>query len=137
MSREIRLKQAYLREQNKLWPSAMTPVGKEEWPDATRLLRTGLTNPFSVFRSKNFLAQVYLPVNGATRISIQRTMIDDDGNWLQGMTWDDLMTIKSQIGFENEWAVEIFPPIDEVVNVANMRHLFVIPEAPEFAWRHS
>ena len=31
-------------------------------------------------------------------------------------------------------AVEVFPADDQVVNVANMRHLWVLPEPLPFAW---
>jgi hypothetical protein len=33
------------------------------------------------------------------------------------------------------WAVEIYPADGDVVAVANMRHLWLLPEAPAFAWR--
>lgn len=125
---EIRRQQEYLRQQNKLWKNFMDEVPRSEWPPYN-------TMPVSVWRSDRFLAQVFSPIGGVTRISILRTMIDDDGEWLQDISWDDLMDIKSEIGFERNWAVEIFPDYTEVMNVANMRHLWVLPEPPAFAWR--
>jgi len=132
MIRVIRQQQAYMRQQNKLWPSTMTLVPKDEWPKTLAALRMP---PFSVFRSCNFVAQVFDEALGARRISVQRTMIDDDGEWIQRITWDDLMGVKAECGYGNCWAVEIYPPNDDVVNVANMRHLWLIPEAPLFAWK--
>jgi hypothetical protein len=29
----------------------------------------------------------------------------------------------------------VYPPVDEIVNVANMRHLWLLDEAPPYAWR--
>lgn len=38
-------------------------------------------------------------------------------------------------GLADSWAVEVFPADADVVNVANMRHLWILPDAPAFAWR--
>jgi hypothetical protein len=132
VSRDIRMKQAYLRDNNRLWGPHLQPVPREDWLPVFDGMKAF---PFCVFRSCRFVAQVFDEVDGARRISVQRTMIDDNGNWLQGITWDDLMLVKDDCGYGNCWAVEIFPPNTEVVNVANMRHLWLLPEAPPFAWR--
>lgn len=132
MSRDIRAKIVYLREQNKKYSGVMVCVPRDEWPPIFDSL---VVAPDAIFRSSRFLAQVFEEKDGAARISIQRTMIDDLGAWLDGTTWDELMRIKNQCGYAACWAVEIYPPDDEVVNVANMRHLWLLPEAPTFAWR--
>jgi hypothetical protein len=75
-------------------------------------------------------------VNGAERLTICRTTVDPSAaRWLEGIGWDDLQRLKRECGRGERWAVEIFPADSEVVNVANMRHLWVLPEAPSFAWR--
>jgi len=93
--------------------------------------------PLAVYQSRDFLAQVH-PANGAAafRVSINRKETTEKGtaNWQDGITWDELQRIKSEIGMENFWAVEIFPPDHQVVNVANMRHLWVLNAPPNFAW---
>ena len=38
-------------------------------------------------------------------------------------------------GYGDQWAIEIYPAEDETVNVANMRHLWLMAEAPSVAWR--
>lgn len=58
-----------------------------------------------------------------------------DGRWADGISWDDLQRVKYEIGRGDQWAVEMFPPDDEVTNVANMRHLWIIA-TPSFGWRH-
>lgn len=89
-----------------------------------------------VWRNRDFMAQVYAPKDGGQRISVSRTMIDKwSGEWLEGITWDQLQAVKQGVGFKDRWAVEIYPPNDEVVNVAAMRHLWLLDEAPAFAWR--
>lgn len=105
-----------------LWPS-------EEFAAHGRRLR--------VWRNKDFLVQEFDEFrNGkfVRRISVNRTMIDDRGSWLDGITWDQLQMIKNEIGYRTAWAVEIFPPFDHVVNVANMRHLWIVDQKPDVAW---
>lgn len=62
-------------------------------------------------------------------------MVDRDGNWIDGITWDELMEIKRQCGFGDRLAVEIYPPDEHIVNVANMRHLFICNEINVPWWR--
>jgi hypothetical protein len=45
-----------------------------------------------------------------------------------------LRAAQTGAGFSGNWAVEVYPPEDEVVNVANMRHLWIIHK-PEYGWR--
>jgi len=46
-----------------------------------------------------------------------------------------LQEIKSAVGYGDRDAVEIFPAQKDLVNVANMRHLWIVPESIPFAWR--
>lgn len=120
---------------NKKWPEQLKPIPIEDWPaepwrgpDAP--VRTGL------FRSRRFLVQVFAEDEGVTRLSINRTdWSADTGKALDGITWDQMQKLKAEAGFADAWAVEIFPAEDEIINVAPMRHLWVLPRAPEFAWR--
>jgi hypothetical protein len=130
MSREIRIKQKYLREENRAYGAALVEIPRERWIPAYG----GDLIPARVFRSCDFLVQIFAEKDGARRISVNRTMIGDDGEWLQGISWDDLQRIKAECGFSDSWAVEVFPPTDELVHVANIRHLFVLAAAPLFAW---
>ncbi len=92
------------------------------------------TNPIRALASRFFFVQVYRD-NGFVRLSINRTELDNDGNWRADITWDELMRCKIEAGYGDKWAVEVYPPTEAVVNVANMRHLFLLDEAPEFAWK--
>lgn len=132
MSREIRMKQAYLRGENKKWAATMARVSVSDCPKSMAHLTD---QPEVIFRSSQYLAQAFAEKDGARRLTISRTMINEDGNWLDGSTWDDLMRVKSQCGYGDLWAVEIYPPDDEIVNVANMRHLWLTIERPAFAWQ--
>jgi hypothetical protein len=42
--------------------------------------------------------------------------------------WSDLQRIKNEIAGNERAAVEVFPPVSELVDSANMAHLWVYPE---------
>lgn len=42
--------------------------------------------------------------------------------------WSDLQRIKNEIAGEGRAAVEVYPPASDVIDQANMRHLFVLAE---------
>lgn len=89
------------------------------------------------WRSRDFLAVRYEESFPGVlcRLSVCRTMIDARGEWLEGITWDQLQRVKRQCGFADHWAVEVFPPEADVVNVSNMRHLWIMAEPLPFGWR--
>ena len=106
----------------------LRPIPPEAWPNPAP---RGLVQ---VWASRDFLAQVYTE-DGATRISICRTRLDGDNKWKDGITWEDLQRIKCGIGLGDFAAYEVYPADDDVVNVANMRHLW-IPAVPiNLGWR--
>lgn len=126
------VRRAYLRQENRKYPAHLVAVPQEEWPDTFRLLTH---QPTHVWRSRDFLVQVYPPRHGAIRLSICRTILADDGSRMaDGIRWDDLQRLKAECGFADRDAAEIFPAEIDVVNVANMRHLWVLVEPLPFKW---
>lgn len=121
----------YLENQNVKYPDTLVQVPPDQWPSNEP---TGIDQ---VWRSKKFLVQVYAEKDGAVRLSICRVIISKSGHWQDGITWMDLQRLKAECGYGDRWAVEIYPPNDEVVNVANMRHLFVLGGAPAYAWQNT
>ncbi|HKY81686.1 MAG TPA: hypothetical protein VJM09_09455 [Sphingobium sp.] len=119
-----------MEQENKLYPAtAFVDVPRVEWP----------ANPPSglirALRSRDFMVQVYEEEGGILRLSVHRCAYDGaTGRWKDGISWDDLQHIKTLVGYGNMPAVEIYPPIADEVNVANIRHLFILPKAPAFMW---
>lgn len=113
-------------------PKQLTPVDESEWPKTTdeRVVRR------AVWRSRYYLAQVFEEPNHMLRISVSRATVRGDGRWDEDLTWDELQRIKNEIGLGQAWALECYPADAQVVNVANMRHLWVLPEGvePTFGW---
>lgn len=103
-----------------------------------RMGRTGdAGHPLAVWRSRRFLVTHWLDRNGHQRLTCQRTKLTPAGEWVDGITWDDLQRLKGEAGFADHWAVEVYPPDKRVTNVANLRHLWLLPTAPDFAWNRS
>ena len=121
-----------LARQNAKMPRELRLVPCEEWP--LELQRSRINR---VWRSRDFLVQEYAedePV--LVRLSVLRTTLDPKlGRWVDGITWDELQAIKSEIGYGSHDALELYPADQDVVNVANLRHLWVMRELATFAWR--
>jgi hypothetical protein len=111
------------------WPIQLADVPREDWPKDGDLKRIGL------MRSRQFLVQVYQEPKGIIRLSVNRTEWDErQGRWREDITWDDLQRLKAEAGYGDRFAMELFPADDEVVNVANMRHVWIVNGVPSFAW---
>ena len=113
-------------------PERLTRIPRDQWPADQR---PGGCNRVGVWASREFLVQVFRDeLRGTTRLSINRAHFGADGRWLADISWDELQAIKREIGFGDFWAVECFPPESDVVNVANMRHLWLLTEPPAYGW---
>jgi hypothetical protein len=135
----IQAKELSLNERRKLlrrlaidnagYPEHLVPLPREQWPySGDRILEA--------WRSRRFVLTVYAEADGVERLSIVRAMFDEHtGEWLENIDWTDLQSLKAQCGRGDKFAVEIFPADADLVNVANMRHLWVLPEPPSYGWR--
>lgn len=140
-ARGVKPNSAQLRElerQNALFPGHLVAIPRDQWPDMSQSPYQTGSVPLAVFRSRKFCVVVWQEPNGAARLSVQRTEYDrDTGRFRENISWDDLQRLKGEAGFADMCAVEIYPPDDQVVNVANMRHLFLLPTPPRFMWTDS
>jgi hypothetical protein len=125
-----RAQRRQLERDNANLPVALTPIPRHEWP-GTRTDDVRLR----VWRSRNFLVQEFeAKAPALIRLSINRTTLFGD-RWDDNITWDELQHIKAECGYHDCTAVEVFPPDRAVVNVANMRHLWVLAERMPFEWK--
>lgn len=105
-------------------------IPKSQWEK----LKAKPKNLVQVFLNDEFLVQVYDEIEiNITRLSINKVQKDGD-NWQDGITWEELQEIKRLVGYGDKCAVEIFPPDNDLVNVSNMRHLWLV-EPPQFMWK--
>ena len=126
-----RAQRRQLERNNAKLPERLQDIPRDQWP------ANAPPTIMRVFRSRDFLVQEYEPPSAhvIARLSICRTSIS--GNlWKDGITWDELQRIKNEVGYGDADAVEIYPADGDVVNVANMRHLWVMDAPVSFAWRN-
>ena len=125
-----REQQLQLRKDNKQWPEKLTSIEKDKWPTQNQ------TRPLlSVLRSSRFLVMIYREREGVLWMSVNRTEVKGS-RWVDGITWDELQALKREAGFGERDAIEIYPRDEDVVDVANIRHLFILEDSlVEFGWR--
>lgn len=98
--------------------------------------------PMRVWRSRHFLAQLfnepnpYFP-NGLMRLSICRTKMFFIGSthfYKDEITWDEIAQIKRECGFADIYAIEVYPRDQDLVNVANIRHIWLLATPLPIGW---
>lgn len=104
----------------------LLPVPRDEWPTKPEHLQ-------EVWRNNSYLVQVYSD-GGNTRITVNRVAVGAGLEWKENIPFEDLMKIKADVGYKYRQAIEIYPPESKVVNVANMRHLWVLPHDLDIGW---
>lgn len=121
--------QRYLAQENRRQPTVLTEMPLEQFANKP-------ASVIRVWRSRDFLVQEHIAQAPAmVRLSVNQTAISGD-RWTDGITWDDLQRVKRETGYADSDAVEIFPADTDIVNVANMRHLWILPAGSlPFAWR--
>lgn len=116
--------------ENDRWPLALTEIPRDKWPNPDG-------QQLRVLRSRDYLVQEFAedgPV--LVRLSVNVTAVDGS-RWKDGIPWEALQRLKAEAGYAFHDAVEVYPSAIDVVNVANMRHLWVMREKLPFAWRKS
>lgn len=116
-----------LERDNQKQPSHLVEIPKHLHP------ATGERNRIKVWRSKAFLVQAFKE-NEGIRLSVNRTTLGTDGRWLENITWEELMQVKREAGYGDCYAIEVYPMDKDIVNVANMRHLWVLDEPLKIGW---
>lgn len=98
-------------------------VPKKKWP-----VSEYATSVERVYQSDEYFVQVHKKAVGVRWVAVSRIDCEDR------ISWDELQHIKSVIGFPDRMAVEIYPKDADIVNVANMRHLWVLDEPLPIGW---
>ena len=131
--KELKKAARFIKEESRTMPKRMEPLPREHWDR----IQSKTTRPIiGVWRSNRYLCQAYQESENIIRLSICRTVVDvQNRRWRDKLTWDEIQKIKVECGFGSVDAVEIYPRESDVVNVANMRHLFVMLDGVDFRWR--
>ncbi len=119
----------FLRAENRKYGDGLVFIHPADWPPTLKAAaKSAIIKPVGVWRSRHFTVQAFEEKKGIRRITVNRSDVDRDGEWKDGISWDELQHIK-EVLFPGQVAIEVFPPAKDVVNVSNMRHLWVMPEA--------
>lgn len=126
-----------LAQYNRELPDVMTRVPVPGKGRAFTLTDSALMNrPQRAWRSSRFIACLYVePGKLGRRLSVCRARLNDHGAYEDQLTWDELQQIKRECGFGDCDAIELYPRDDDVVNVANMRHLWILDDLSPLTWR--
>lgn len=120
-----------LARDNAKQPERLVEVPPDLWPSA------GPTGLIQVFRSRDFLVQVYAsdkPDLYHCRLSVNRTKMTGH-QWTDNISWDDLQRLKRECGYGDWDAVEVYPADEDVVAIAHIRHLWIFIGRIPLAWR--
>lgn len=136
--RQLRLLRRALQEENRQWSARMREVPMDSWPAPLQHMAVSLTSrsvPLRAWRSKYFAAVLYDEgVAKPHRLTVNRAAFADDGRFSGGITWDELMQVKRECGFGERDALELFPADRDVVDVNNLRHLWILTERSPLTW---
>ena len=131
--RERRNMAAQLEKDAKSFGDDLRPISTATW-----VRREIAVPPVRAWRSKRLLVMEFADPSPLVlcRLSVNRTAVNvHTGHWLDGLTWDELQQAKFECGFGPFDAVEVYPAAGDEVNLANIRHLWVMRERVSFAWR--
>lgn len=130
---ERRIAAKHIATESAKYPAHLVLIPKSDFAQHPSSSMTG------AWRSRDYLVQVFSSKYPGVlaRMSVNRVCIDSKGGWQQDIPWEDLQRLKGELGFGALDAVEVYPSDKDVVNVANMRHLWVMDSPVEFAWRKS
>lgn len=123
-----------LARDNAKYPEHLIEIPRDQWPPRQKSMQ-----PLRLMRSRQFTMQIYnVGRNGAVvRLSVNRTEVEERTlRWVDEITWDDLQRLKREAGYGDHEAVEVYPRDCDVVNVASMRHLWILPAPMPFSWRN-
>lgn len=124
--KEIKRIKKFIAETNQRYSEKFVELSREE-------IGRCQCAPEKAWRNKNYLVYLYHD-REFLRLCVQRTTIKDDGSFEDGISWDRIQQIKSAIGFGDYWGLEVFPADKSLVNVSNIRHIWLFEERPAFAW---
>lgn len=116
--------------QNRVYGREMVPVPPAEWPPILAIT----CRVVRVWRSRDYLAVLYGEPSGQLRLSVNSTRRNAQGEWKDGITWDELWRVKNECLGREVWCAEAYPAESCIVREHNIRHLFVLDGKPDWAW---
>lgn len=129
--RDRKIMSAIAKQEAARRPAVMTEIPRSRWPAG---YESDSRAPILAYESQKFCAQVYRAIPDGLRLSICRVTLRDDGKWEENLSWDELMQVKRECGYGDWYGVEVYPRDRGIVNVANMRHLWLMERPLSIGW---
>lgn len=121
--------------------SILQEVPREHIERSNAFVRTQAPSRVYVDSSSGWVVQVWdnatpgctgTPWEGTLRVAVKHTRAKTpeqatNRGYDLPVTWDDMQAIKDHF-WEERIAVEVFPPKDKIVDVADMRWMWVLPK---------
>jgi hypothetical protein len=109
----------------------LKPLPKSEWytPLGNNL------NRFACWSGDRVTVQGFAVPGDIIRLSVNRNeRIPGSRLFAEGISWDELQTIKRECGYGDRFAVEVYPEDRHILNEFNARHIWLLPNRLSFAW---
>ena len=116
-----------------VYPKKLTLLPWNEWPERHKEDKSFL---LQVWISRKYLVQIFdenKQIVGMRRLSVNYLRYNSRG-WKDGMTWDELMQVKRDVGCGDHYAIEVYPCDRDIVNDANIRHLWLLTQPLPIGW---
>ena len=136
--KDLRKAAKAIKEESRALPDRMVRVRNFETAGPTTYLASKEKRLIEVWRSRHYLCQVFYVSEEVERLSINSSTIDTyNRRWRDGLTWDELSKVKEEVGRGDLDAIEFYPRTQHIVDVANIRHLWVFKKDMhfDFMWR--
>lgn len=130
----VRVMRRQIEKLNAAYPHVLRQIPYHQWAQIDHSRESDRPERIEVWRSNRFLVQVFQEKDEVLRVSCNRSRLMRGGSFSDGITWDELQLIKREIGRGDAYAIEVFPPDKYLVNIANMRHLWILPKPLNIGW---
>lgn len=121
-------------------PRTLTRIPVTHWPP-DRVALPGVQR-LDAWQSRDYLVQLYQETCRSPdgrravlwRLTVNRVTVDKTGRFDDAIGWDELQRVKRECGFGDRYAVEVYPRDCDMVNVSNMRHIWLIEQPLPVGW---
>lgn len=85
----------------------------------------------TAYHNQDFIVQSFQVAGGIIRLAINRNQrILSPWVWQDGIAWSQIRAIKQSLGYGDKCGVEIYPPEQHILNIVNVRHLWLLDRSP-------
>ncbi len=118
---------AFVSQQAAKYPPHLVPLSPDKWGELDFITAPAGCSLVQMMRSSTILAALFKRVDGWSLLGVALTIVEENGRHMDGLNWDDLMSVKRQAGLARLPAVEVYPADLAVIDVLPIRWLWFPP----------